>query len=134
MILPDLSGTPWRAIVLSEKHEVWTLVSAARYPWLMQWGWNISWGSGCRWKHYAKRNEGPSRATVRMHREILQQIEPLPPEEAAQVHGDHLNGCALDRIVRTPTSDTPHRKAGDHYAADFEAIRKLTAPYRTPTK
>jgi hypothetical protein len=36
--------------------------------------------------------------------------------------------AALDsiwRIVHTPTSATPHRNAATHYAADFEAIRKI---------
>lgn len=28
-------------------------------------------------------------------------------------------------IVRTPTKNTSHRKADDHFMADFDAIRKI---------
>lgn len=96
MIIPDLSGTPWRAIILSEKHEVWTLVDAVDYGWLIRTRWNISWGGRAPWRQYAKRNVGPDRATVRMHRAILQVADPLPIEETVELHGDHLNGQTLD--------------------------------------
>ena len=96
MRLPDLTGTPWRAIVLSEKHEVWCLVDAEDYPWLIQKNWNVSWGSRTRWQLYAKRNVGVSRATVRMHREILRMADPRPEEAMAALHGDHNNGQTLD--------------------------------------
>lgn len=33
----------------------------------------------------------------------------------------------IDKIVRTPSSKTPHRTARDHFQADFEAIRKIVA-------
>lgn len=29
------------------------------------------------------------------------------------------------KIVHTPTKDTRHRSADDHYQADFDAIRKI---------
>lgn len=96
MILPDLTGTPWRAIVLSEKHVAWTLVDAIDYPWLIRHKWNLSWGATSRWRLYAKRNVGPDRATVRMHRAILMVADPLPIEEAIELHGDHGNGQTLD--------------------------------------
>lgn len=96
MILPDLTGTPFRAIILSEKHECWTLVSAVRYGWLIETNWNISWGSRTRWQLYAKRNGGRDRATVRMHREIMQEIEPKPEDEARDLFVDHGNGQTLD--------------------------------------
>lgn len=96
MILPDLAGTPWRAIILSERHEAWTLVDAVHYPWLIQNSWNISWGPACRWKLYAKRNVGIERSTVRMHRAILAVVDPLPIEDAVEMHGDHINGQSLD--------------------------------------
>lgn len=32
---------------------------------------------------------------------------------------------AIWKIVHTPTRDTPHRKAQDHFQADFDAIRKI---------
>lgn len=31
------------------------------------------------------------------------------------------------KIVHTPTKDTRHRSASDHFQADFDAIRKITA-------
>lgn len=33
------------------------------------------------------------------------------------------------RIVHTPTKKTPHKGAGDHYAADFDAIRRRIQPF-----
>jgi hypothetical protein len=33
----------------------------------------------------------------------------------------------IGEIVRTPTSATAHRRAQDHYQADFDAIRKIVA-------
>jgi hypothetical protein len=94
--IPNLAGTPWRAIILSEKHEAWALVDAIDYPWLIQHKWNLSWGRSCPWKLYAKRNVGKERATVRMHRAILQVDDPLPIDEAIEMHGDHANGQGLD--------------------------------------
>lgn len=37
----------------------------------------------------------------------------------------------IDRIVHTPTKETGFRSADRHYQSDFDAIRKLTAPYST---
>lgn len=96
MRIPELSGTPWRAIILSEKQEVWTLVDAVDYAWLIQFNWNISWGGRNRLRQYAKRNVGVERATIRMHRAILQVADPMPIEEAIELHGDHINGQTLD--------------------------------------
>lgn len=94
--LPDLDGTPWRAIVLSYRRELWTLVDAADYSWLVEWGWNEWWSGRARWQIYAKRNTGPDRATVRMHREILALADPRSPAELLLLHGDHRNGQTLD--------------------------------------
>ncbi|WP_022722888.1 hypothetical protein [Rhodopseudomonas sp. B29] len=33
------------------------------------------------------------------------------------------------KLVHVPTSQTPHKRAGDHFAADFEAIRKMCRPF-----
>lgn len=105
MKIPDLTGLPVRAIILSEKHEVWTLVSAHRYDWLTRHNWNISWGSRTRWQLYAKRNIGKARSTLRMHREIMKEIQPLTDpalaelysdDELAELHVDHINGQTLD--------------------------------------
>lgn len=96
MNLPDLTRTPWRAIILSERQGIWTLVDADDYDWLTRWTWNVSWGSGCRWKHYAKRNVGRERATVRMHRWIQTLADPREAEFMNTHVVDHINGCALD--------------------------------------
>jgi hypothetical protein len=94
--LPDLSGTPWRAIVLSYRQEIWTLVDAQDYGWLVENTWNVWWSGRARWQLYAKRNTGSARDTVRMHREILQRADPRPIDEVAALHGDHRNGQTLD--------------------------------------
>lgn len=96
MKLPDLTHTPCRTIVLSARHEVWCLVDAADYSWLIDHTWNISWGSRSRWQLYAKRNINRDRATVRMHREIMQRYEPLEPDALAEMYVDHINGQTLD--------------------------------------
>jgi len=95
---PDLSGTPWRAIWLSERREIWCLVDAEDFDWLSGWNWNISWGSRTPWQVYAKRNTGVDRATVRMHREIMLHGEPLT--DAAAFVVDHINGQTLDNRRR----------------------------------
>ncbi|KPG01799.1 hypothetical protein IP86_03040 [Rhodopseudomonas sp. AAP120] len=94
MTIPDLSGTPWRAIILSEREEVWCLVDAIDYGWLVERNWNVWHAGRTRWQMYAKRNTGKSRATVRMHREIMLRAEPRA--DAAQLVVDHINGCTLD--------------------------------------
>jgi hypothetical protein len=114
MQLPDLTGTPWRAIILSEKHEAWTLVDAIDYPWLILHRWNLSWGKSCPWKTYAKRNVGPDRATVRMHRAILALVDPVPLEEAIEMHGDHVNGQGLDNRRANLRWATPNREPRQH--------------------
>lgn len=107
MRLPDLAGTPWRAIILSEKQEVWTLVDAADYAWLVEFNWNVWWSGRARWQLYAKRNIGADRATVRMHREILKRADPRPTFEMAMLHGDHENGQTLDNRRRNLRWLTP---------------------------
>lgn len=96
MRLPDLSETPWRVIVLSYRQEVWCLVDAVDYGWLIEYLWNVWWSGRARWQLYAKRNTGSARDTVRMHREILLRADPRSPAEAALLHGDHRNGQTLD--------------------------------------
>lgn len=94
--LVDLSWTPWRRIWLSSSSPVWCLVDAVDYDWLSANVWN-EWHDGRKdWQRYAKRNVGPGRATVRMHREIL--IVADPRDEAfLRTHvGDHANGQTLD--------------------------------------
>jgi hypothetical protein len=94
--LVDLSWTPWRRIMLSARDNIWTLVDATDYDWLSQHVWNV-WHDGRKaWQIYAKRNEGPSRTTVRMHREILIKADPRDEAFMASHIGDHGNGQTLD--------------------------------------
>ncbi|MBN8987449.1 MAG: HNH endonuclease [Rhizobiales bacterium] len=94
--LVDLSWTPWRRIMLSPRDNVWTLVDACDHAWLSEHVWN-EWHAGAGdWMRYAKRNVGPDRATVRMHREILIVADPRS-ERFLRTHvGDHVNGQTLD--------------------------------------
>jgi hypothetical protein len=92
----DLSATPWRLIVLNYRDDVCCLVDAIDYAWLIEHSWNEWWSGRARWQLYAKRNIGPDRATVRMHREILRVADPRHAEELLELHGDHVNGQTLD--------------------------------------
>lgn len=94
--LVDLSWTPWRRIMLSPRENIWTLVDAHNFGWLSENVWNV-WHDGRKdWQLYAKRNEGPSRATVRMHREILIKADPRDETFMAKHIVDHGNGATLD--------------------------------------
>jgi hypothetical protein len=92
----DLSWTPWRRIMLSARDNIWTLVDAEDYAWLSENIWNVSWGSRTPWQKYAKRNVGPERATLRMHREIMVRADPRPLEFMTAHPVDHGNGQTLD--------------------------------------
>jgi len=92
----DLSATPWRRITLSARDNIWCLVDAQDFPWLSQNTWNVSWGGRTPWQLYAKRNVGPDRATLRMHREIMIRRDPRPEDFMAAHPVDHDNGQTLD--------------------------------------
>lgn len=92
----DLSATPWRFITLSARDNVRCLVDAEDYAWLSEYTWNVSWGSRTPWQLYAKRNVGPDRATVRMHREIMIRRDPRAEAFMATHPVDHNNGQTLD--------------------------------------
>jgi hypothetical protein len=94
--LIDLSGTPWRRIWLSSREPIWTLVDAEDFAWLSDNTWNVSWGSRTPWQKYAKRNVGPARATLRMHREIMIAADLRSDHFISAHHVDHINGQTLD--------------------------------------
>lgn len=92
----DLSATPWRRITLSARDNIWTLVDAVDFDWLSRHTWNVSWGSRTPWQLYGKRNVGPDRATLRIHREIMIHADPRPEDFMAAHPVDHDNGQTLD--------------------------------------
>ena len=94
--LIDWPTTPWRRITLSARDGIWCLVDAVDFDWLSAWKWNVSWGSRTPWQHYAKRNIGPDRATLRMHREIQIIADPRDEIFMASHHVDHGNRQTLD--------------------------------------
>lgn len=90
-----LDRTPWRRLDLSERRGIWCLVDALDYDWIIggpryNWGWH----NRTPWKYYAKRNVGPERSTVYLHREIMLRLDPRP--DAPELHVDHINGQSLD--------------------------------------
>lgn len=134
--LPDLTGTPWARIRLSSREPIWTLVDADDVPWLMQWQWNV-WHAGSNrhdsWMLYAKRNVGPSRATLRMHRELSIKDEPDLSETFLRAHViDHINGQTLDnrkanrRWLTKPANAVIRRPKGTAPSLDA-IVRELLA-------
>ncbi len=114
----NLAGTPWRAIMLSERASVWSLVDADDYEWLSANVWNISWGSRTPWQLYAKRNVGPSRATLRMHREIMIQNDPRDEVFMAKHPVDHGNGQTLDNRKANLAWVTPQQNHANKRTRD----------------
>lgn len=92
----DSGSLPWRRIVLSARDNIWALVDAVDYAWLSENTWNVSWGSRTPWQLYGKRNVGPARDTVRMHRVVKIRRDPRDENFRATHHVDHGNGQTLD--------------------------------------
>jgi hypothetical protein len=97
---------------------IWTLVDAEDYAWLSEHIWNVSYGSRTPWQKYAKRNEGPDRATLRMHREILIEADPRSERFIASHHGDHINGQTLDNRRANLRWATQKQNAANRFARD----------------
>jgi hypothetical protein len=111
----DLTSTPWRRITLSARDNIWCLVDAVDFEWLNRFTWNVSYGTACKWKHYAKRNVGRDRATLRMHREIMIEAEPRAERFIATHHVDHVNGHGLDNRRANLRWATPKQNSANRY-------------------
>ena len=109
----DLSATPWRRIVLSARDNIWCLVDAVDYAWLSEFVWNVSWGSRTPWQYYAKRNVGPARATLRMHREIMILADPRAEKFMSSHPVDHANGQTLDNRRANLSWVTPQQNVAN---------------------
>ena len=120
--LVDLSWTPWRRIMLSARENIWTLVDAEDYAWLSENIWNVSWGSRTPWQKYAKRNVGPSRATLRMHREIQIGADPRAERFMSTHFVDHVNGQTLD-----------NRRANLRWATSRQNVGNRTPRHAIPS-
>lgn len=118
----NLAGTPWRQVILHERRSVWCLVDAVDYEWIIQHNWNVSWHAKTPWKYYAKRNVGPLRLTIYMHREILMRADPRDADFYAAHHGDHDNGQSLD-----------NRRANLGWLTPLDNRRNARARHTIPT-
>lgn len=102
------SNMPWQVVTLSERHDVRCLIGADDYDWLSRWRWNFGWHAKTKWKFYAKRNDGPARDTIYMHREILIRATPgAGAEFFAAHHAHHGNGQSLDNRKANLAWTTP---------------------------
>lgn len=124
----DLAGTPWRRIILSERRDIWCLVDAVDYAWLIANNWNYGWHNRTPWKFYAKRNVGPARSTVYMHREILLRADPQPVEFTSWRHADHGNGQSLDNRRCNLAWATPEEnKANTRRRHEIPSLESIVA-------
>jgi hypothetical protein len=105
-----------RRLCLSERHDIWCLVDADDWPWISETTWNYGWHAKTPWKFYAKRNVGPARSTLYLHREILLRFERVVGAGALVV--DHINGQSLDNRKAnlrwvTPRVNSANKKRRD---------------------
>lgn len=82
-----------RRIILSTKRHLWCLVDSEDYDWVMQWNWNYAWHVNSPWKLYAKRNVGPYRTPLYLHRALMLRT---PSRKNVPMVVDHFNGQSLD--------------------------------------
>jgi len=112
----DLSFTPWRRLMLSERRDIWCLVDAVDYDWIIEHNWNHGWHNRTPWKFYAKRNIGLARSTVYLHREVLLRVDPRDAGAIVGLHGDHINGQSLDNRRANLRWATPQQNRANHKA------------------
>lgn len=104
---------------LSAKDDIWCLVDADDYDWIIQHNWNWGWHAKTPWKYYAKRNVGRARSTLYLHREIM--LRQWPPPMPG-MHVDHKNGQSLD-----------NRKCNLHWVTPLQNARNRLERARIPT-
>jgi hypothetical protein len=90
------AAAPARLVMLSERQSVFCLVDPIDYEWIAGRRYNISWKPRGRHKLYAKRNTGPARDTVYLHREIQARADPRSEGFVLTHVVDHINGQTLD--------------------------------------
>lgn len=122
----DLSATPWRRIILNPRKDIWCLVDAVDFDWLSAFTWNVSWGSRTPWQFYAKRNVGPARDTLRMHREIMIHADPRTEVFMALHPVDHGNGQTLDNRRANLSWVTPaHNRANKRTRSQIPSLDSI---------
>lgn len=98
LALPDRAPlhVPYRRLELSASRGIWCIVDADDWDWIVAHRWNYGWWANTPHKHYAKRNTGPERSTVYLHREIQKRADPRPDVFQWTHLVDHINGQPLD--------------------------------------
>jgi hypothetical protein len=81
---------------LHRERDLFCLLDPLDHQWARAWLWNAGWFFHRRDRLYAKRNIGPRRLTVWLHREIMKRKEPRDDEFYKAHVVDHINNVSLD--------------------------------------
>lgn len=119
----DLTCTPFRWLLLSERRDIRCIIDEIDVPWIIQNNWNWGWHVNTRWKFYAKRNIGAERSTVYLHREIMARADPRPLAFTVDHVVDHINGQSLDnRRSNLRWATDAENRANSRRRADIASI------------
>lgn len=125
---PDLHGSPWRGLVLSERRDIWCLVDADDWDWIAQWRWNWGWHAKTKWKYYAKRNVGPARSTLYLARELMIRDDPRDDNYRSFHVVDHINRQSLDnRRANRRWATMSQNNANRGTRADVPSLEAIVA-------